>query len=208
MRVCSSKPNGQVFAGDDGVGAAQRFATVGDGAVALLVGDAGETFGDGRVEEAVVEQCRVQDAGLVAEHGFDSLFVGDDTGEPAQFAVDVGDSPPQVLGASPGEPAALEGADDEVEQLGQVGCLSFGVDFLAEPGGGGSGVTLEHGDLRMLVLDGAGDVTERAVADVPGEGAAELPERQRPRAAVDVGDVQFGDVAEAAVAVGDEPLQL
>jgi hypothetical protein len=60
----------------------------------------------------------------------------------------------------------------------------------------------------VLVLDGPGDVAEGPVADVPGEGAAHLAERQRPSLAVHVRDAQLGHVAEAAVRVGDEPPEL
>jgi hypothetical protein len=139
---------------------------------------------------------------------FTRLLIGDDPFQAAHLVADGAHAASQERPALAGQPSADQGADYEVEQLGQVGCLSLGLDLLGEPRAGGPGIALEHGDLGVLALDGPGDVAEGPVADVPGEGAAHLAERQRPGLAVHVRDAQLGHVAEAAVRVGDEPPEL
>jgi hypothetical protein len=50
----------------------------------------------------------------------------------------------------------------------------LGLDFGAESRRGGAGITFEHLDALMTVLDGTGDDPAGAASDEPGERAAEL----------------------------------
>ncbi len=53
-------------------------------------------------------------------------------------------------------------------------------NFLAEARCRGAGITFEHGDRGVLVLDFAGHRSERAIGDIPGDRATELARGEAP----------------------------